>query len=66
MLELQELINKLFYKYFIIFNNTDYKIINVVYVTDNEVLKAKLLLENINNNNKILIDFGFCLKIYKN
>ncbi len=66
MLELQELINKLFYKDFISVNNTDYKIINVVYVTDNEVLKAKLLLENINNNNKILIDFGFCLKIYKN
>ena len=66
MLELQELINKLFHKDFISVNNTDYKIINVVYVTDNEVLKAKLLLENNNNNDKILIDFGFCLKLYKN
>ena len=65
MLELQEIVNQLVKKDSVVIQGEAYKLDNVVYTTDVEILKTRLLLKSISNENKIAIDVDIAAKIYK-
>ena len=65
MLELQEIIHQLAKKDSVVIQGEVYKLDNVVYTTDVEILKTTLLLKSISNENKIAIDVDIAAKIYK-
>ena len=65
MLELQEIIHQLVKKDSVVIQGEVYKLDNVVYTTDVEILKTRLLLKSISNENKIAIDVDIAAKIYK-
>ena len=65
MLELQEIIHQLVKKDSVVIQGEVYKLDNVVYTTDIEILKTRLLLKGTSNENKIAIDVDIAAKIYK-
>ena len=65
MLELQEIVNQLVKKDNVVIQGEVYKLDNVVYTTDVEILKTRLLLKGTSNENKIAIDVDIAAKIYK-
>ena len=64
MLELQEIVNQLVKKDSVVIQGEVYKLDNVVYTTDIEILKTRLLLKGTSNENKIAIDVDIVAKIY--
>ena len=65
MLELQEIIHKLVERGSVVIQGSVYKVDNVIYANDIEILKTRLLLKSISNENKIVIDVDIFAKIYK-
>ena len=65
MLELQEIIHQLAKKDSVVIQGEVYKLDNIVYTTDVEILKTRLLLKGTSNENKIAIDVDITAKIYK-
>lgn len=65
MLELQEIVNQLVKKDSVVIQGEVYKLDNVVYTTDVEILKTRLLLKGTSNENKTAIDVDIAAKIYK-
>ena len=65
MLELQEIVRQLAERDSVVIQGNVYKVDNVVYISDLETLKARLLLESASSENKIVIDVDIFAKIYK-
>ena len=65
VLELQEIIHKLVERGSVVIQGNVYKVDNVVYANDIEILKTRLLLKSTSNENKIVIDVDIFAKIYK-
>ena len=65
MLELQEIDHQIVKKDNIVIQGEVYKLDNIVYTTDVEILKTRLLLKGTSNENKIAIDVDIAAKIYK-
>ena len=65
VLELQEIIHKLVERGSIVIQGNVYKVDNVIYANDIEILKTRLLLKSTDSENKIVIDVDIFAKIYK-
>ena len=65
VLELQEIIHKLIERGSVVIQGNVYKVDNVVYANDIEILKTRLLLKSTNSENRIVIDIDIFAKIYK-
>ena len=65
VLELQEVIHKLLERDSIVIQGNVYKVDNVIYANDIEILKTRLLLKSTSSENKIVIDVDIFAKIYK-
>ena len=65
VLELQEIIHKLVERGSVVIQGNVYKVDNVVYANDIEILKTRLLLKSTNSENRIVIDVDIFAKIYK-
>ena len=65
MLELQEIVHQIVKKDNIVIQGEVYKLDNIVYTTDVEILKTRLLLKSTNSENRIVIDVDIFAKIYK-
>ena len=65
VLELQEIIHKLVERGSVVIQGNVYKVDNVVYANDIEILKTRLLLKSTNSENSIVIDIDIFAKIYK-
>ena len=65
VLELQEIIHKLVERGGVVIQGNVYKVDNVVYANDIEILKTRLLLKSTNSENRIVIDVDIFAKIYK-
>lgn len=65
MLELQEIVRQLAERDSVIIQGNVYKVDNVVYISDVETLKTRLLLKSTSSENKIVIDVDIFAKIYK-
>ena len=65
VLELQEIIHKLIERGSVVIQGNVYKVDNVVYANDIEILKTRLLLKSTNSENRIVIDVDIFAKIYK-
>lgn len=65
MLELQEIVRQLAERGSVIIQGNVYKVDNVVYISDVETLKTRLLLKSTSSENKIVIDVDIFAKIYK-
>ena len=65
MLELQEIVRQLTERGSVVIQGNAYKVDNVVYISDLETLKTRLLLKSTSGENKIVIDVDIFAKIYK-
>ena len=65
MLDLQEIVRQLTERDSVVIQGNVYKVDNVVYISDLETLKTRLLLKSISGENKIVIDVDIFAKIYK-
>ena len=65
MLELQEIVRQLIERDSVVIQGNVYKVDNVVYISDVETLKTRLLLKSTSGENKIVIDVDIFAKIYK-
>ena len=65
MLELQEIVRQLAKRGSVVIQGNVYKVDNVVYISDLETLKTRLLLKSTSSENKIVIDVDIFAKIYK-
>ena len=65
MLELQEIVRQLIERDSVVIQGNAYKVDNVVYISDLETLKTRLLLKSTSSENKIVIDVDIFAKIYK-
>ena len=65
MLELQEIVRQLTERDSVVIQGNVYKVDNVVYISDLETLKTRLLLKSMSSENKIIIDVDIFAKIYK-
>lgn len=65
MLELQEIVRQLAERDSVVIQGNVYKVDNVVYISDLETLKTRLLLKSTSGENKIVIDVDIFAKIYK-
>ena len=65
VLELQEIIHKLVERGGVVIQGNVYKVDNIVYANDIEILKTRLLLKSTDSENKIVIDVDIFAKIYK-
>ena len=65
MLELQEIVRQLIERDSVVIQGNVYKVDNVVYISDLETLKTRLLLKSTSGENKIVIDVDIFVKIYK-
>mgnify|MGYP003475564068 FL=1 len=65
MLELQEIVRQLAERDSVVIQGNVYKVDNVVYISDLETLKTRLLLKSMSSENKIIIDVDIFAKIYK-
>ena len=65
MLELQEIVRQLAERDSVVIQGNVYKVDNVVYISDVETLKTRLLLKSTSSENKIVSDVDIFAKIYK-
>ena len=65
MLELQEIVRQLAERDSVVIQGNVYKVDNVVYISDLETLKTRLLLKSMSSENKITIDVDIFAKIYE-
>ena len=65
MLELQEIVRQLAERDSVVIQGNAYKVDNVVYISDLETLKTRLLLKSMSSENKITIDVDIFAKIYE-
>lgn len=65
MLELQEIVRQLTERDSVVIQGNVYKVDNVVYISDVETLKTRLLLKSTSSENRIVIDVDIFAKIYK-
>ena len=65
MLDLQEIVRQLTERGSVVIQGNVYKVDNVVYISDLETLKTRLLLKSTSSENKIVIDVDIFAKIYK-
>ena len=65
MLELQEIVRQLAERDSVVIQGNVYKVDNVVYISDVETLKTRLLLKSTSSENKIVIYVDIFAKIYK-
>lgn len=65
MLELQEIVRQLTERDSVVIQGNVYKVDNIVYISDLETLKTRLLLKSTSSENKIVIDVDIFAKIYK-
>ena len=65
VLELQDVVRKLAERDSVVIQGNVYKVDNVVYTNDGEILKTRLLLKSTNSENSIVIDVDIFAKIYK-
>lgn len=65
MLELQEIVRQLTERGSVVIQGNVYKVDNVVYISDLETLKTRLLLKSTSSENKIVIDVDIFAKIYR-
>lgn len=65
MLEIQEIVRQLAERDSVVIQGNVYKVDNVVYISDLETLKTRLLLKSTSSENKIVIDVDIFAKIYK-
>ena len=65
MLGLQEIVRQLTERGSVVIQGNVYKVDNVVYISDLETLKTRLLLKSTSSENKIVIDVDIFAKIYK-
>ena len=65
MLELQEIVRQLAERESGVSQGNVYKVDKVVYISDLETLKTRLLLKSTSSENKIVIDVDIFAKIYK-
>ena len=65
MLELQEIVRQLTERGSVVIQGNVYKVDNVVYISDLETVKTRLLLKSTSSENKIVIDVDIFAKIYK-
>ena len=65
MLELQEIIRQLAERGSVVIQGNVYKVDNVVYISDLETLKTRLLLKSMSSENKIIVDVDIFAKIYE-
>ena len=65
MLDLQEIVRQLIERDSVVIQGNVYKVDNVVYISDVETLKTRLLLKSTSSENKIVIDVDIFAKIYK-
>ena len=65
MLELQEIVRQLAERDSVVIQGNVYKVDNVVYISDLETLKTRLLFKSTSSENKIVIDVDIFAKIYK-
>ena len=65
MLELQEIVRQLTERDSVVIQGNVYKVDNVVYISDLETLKTRLLLKSVSGENKIVIDVDIFAKIYE-
>ena len=65
MLDLQEIVRQLTERDSVVIQGNVYKVDNVVYISDLETLKTRLLLKSTSSENKIVIDVDIFAKIYK-
>ena len=65
MLELQEIVRQLAKRDSVVIQGNVYKVDNVIYISDVETLKTRLLLKSTSSENKIVIDVDIFAKIYK-
>ena len=65
MLDLQEIVRQLIERDSVVIQGNVYKVDNVVYISDLETLKTRLLLKSTSSENKIVIDVDIFAKIYK-
>ena len=65
MLELQEIVRQLAERDSVVIQGNVYKVDNVVYISDLETLKTRLLLKSTSSEYKIVIDVDIFAKIYK-
>ena len=65
MLDLQEIVRQLTERGSVVIQGNVYKVDNVVYISDVETLKTRLLLKSTSSENKIVIDVDIFAKIYK-
>ena len=65
MLELQEIVRQLTERGSVVIQGNVYKVDNVVYISDLETLKTRLLLKSTSSENKIVSDVDIFAKIYK-
>ena len=63
MLELQEIVRQLAERDSVVIQGNVYKVDNVVYISDLETLKTRLLLKSTSSENKIAIDIDIFAKI---
>ena len=62
MLELQEIVRQLTERGSVVIQGNVYKVDNVVYISDLETLKTRLLLKSTSSENKIVIDVDIFAK----
>ena len=65
MLDLQEIVRQLTERGSVVVQGNVYKVDNVVYISDLETLKTRLLLKSADGENKTVIDVDIFAKIYK-
>ena len=65
MLDLQEIVRQLIERDSVVIQGNVYKVDNVVYISDVETLKTRLLLKSTSSENKIVIDVDIFAKSYK-
>ena len=65
MLDLQEIVRQLTERDSVVIQGNVYKVDNVVYISDVETLKTRLLLKSTSSENKIVIDVDIFAKIYE-
>ena len=65
MLNLVEIVHQLADRNEVVIRGEHFKLKNIVSATDGEVLKARLVLESLSNEDQIALDVGISAKIYK-
>lgn len=65
MIELQEIVQKISKKDSVVIQGEVYRVDNAVYITETDLVKARLLLKGVSSENKVSIDVDIFAKIYR-